>query len=146
MFDIFRRVYTILAPKKFFLLGACAVVVVVCGLLFSRLIVREDIRTMLPDGHTQVASDFELLSNSPFTQRLTITVSHPGGNPLTAARILADALQGTIFPQVVTGPATEISPVILTRLIHTAPGMLTANDIHTLEQKISPTRVHEALA
>jgi predicted exporter len=146
MFDIFRRVYTILAPKRFFLLGACAVVVVVCGLLFSRLIVREDIRTMLPDGHTQVASDFELLSNSPFTQRLTITVSHPGGNPLTAARILADALQGTIFPQVVTGPATEISPASLTRLIHTAPGMLTVKDIQTLKQKISPLRVHEALA
>ena len=145
MFDIFRRMYIFLAPHRSALLGALALVVIACGMLFSQLIVREDIRTMLPSGHTQIASDFELLRNSPFTQRLTITVSHPGGNPIQAARILADALRGTIFPHVVTGPATDISPASLTKLISAAPGMLTAQDIATLEQKIAPENIQASL-
>ena len=146
MFDVFNRMYTRLAPRRFFLLGCAAAVVILCGVLFSHIVVREDIRTMLPGGHTRVAEDFDLLGHSPFTKRLTITVSHPGGDPIAAAKLLAEALKSEIFPHVVTGPPTDISPAALLELIRLAPGMLTARDIDALNQKIVPENIRKALA
>ncbi|MFW5488900.1 MAG: MMPL family transporter [Desulfovibrio sp.] len=145
MFNVFNRLYRTFAPRRFLLLAVTAMLVCACGLLFSRLVVREDIRTMLPDGATKVAEDFALLRHAPFTQRLTITVSDPDGDPTTAATRLAQALQGDVFPQVVTGPPNDISPDFLTTLLEVAPGLLTPKDLDKIKATITPKDIRTIL-
>ena len=145
MFEFIGRLYTALAPKKNLLLVLTILVILVCGFRVAGLVVREDIRTMLPDGESRVVSDFELLQNAPFTRRMTITVSHPGGNPAEAAQLLAGALQGPVFPRVICGPGTDFSPHSLTGFIHKAPALLTRQDMPVLQEKTAPPHIRESL-
>lgn len=145
MTDLLAKLYDRLAPKRRAMLVVTAVVLCACGIVFSQLVVREDIRTMLPDGSSQVASDFELLRHAPFTQRMIITVAWPDGDPAQAASVLADALRGEVFPGVITGPPDSVSPEFLTRLLDIAPAVLTAEDMAMLEDYVQPEHARAAL-
>lgn len=147
MVHLFGRIYDFLAPRRFFLLAFCALVFCVCTVFVSRLVVLEDIRTMLPDDSGQIVSDLELLRLAPFAQRLTITVSHPGADPTLAANALANALRTQdVFTRVLTGPPGEISLDFLTRLLIAAPALLTDSDMDALGVLIEPENVRAALA
>lgn len=96
------------APRL--LLAGCAVFFGLCALFVSRIALREDIAAMLPD-EGRVASDFDLLRLAPFSRRLVVTVSHPGGDPAVASAILADALRAEgVFTDVLDKPGDGLSP------------------------------------
>ncbi|MGE4441645.1 MAG: MMPL family transporter [Desulfomicrobium sp.] len=142
MFHLVGRAYDFLGPRKGALLVLCALACLACSFFVSRLVVREDISTMLPDDSGRIASDFTLLRLAPFAQRLTITVSHPGADPTLAADTLAAALRrDPVFTRVLTGPPSDISLAFLTRLLPLAPTLLNEQDEKTLHTLITPAHV-----
>ena len=146
MYHLVGRAYDFLAPRRFSLLVFCALVCLACFFFVARLVVREDISTMLPDASGRIASDFALLRLAPFAQRLTITVSHPGEDPTQAATTLAAALrQENIFTRILTGPPSNISLSFLTTLLNLAPALLTEQDMEALHALTSPEQVRTAL-
>lgn len=146
MFHLVGRTYDFLGPRKGTLLVLCALACLACSLFVSRLVVREDISTMLPDDSGRIASDFALLRLAPFAQRLTITVSHAGANPIQAAEALATALRrDPVFTRVLTGPPSNISLTFLTKLLPLAPALLTEQDTKTLYALTDPEHVQTAL-
>lgn len=135
-----------LAPRRHLLLACCGALLCASLAFVSRMIVLEDIRTMLPDDSGHIAEDLDLLRMAPFAQRLTITVSHPGTDPTPGAKALAEALRGEgVFTRVLTGPPGEMSVNFLTRLLDAAPALLTGEDLHRLEARIEPGPVRAAL-
>ncbi len=146
MFHLVGRAHDFLAPRRGALLVLCALMCLACSLFVSRLVVREDISTMLPDDSGRIASDFTLLRLAPFAQRLTITVSHPGADPTLAAETLATALRrDPVFTRVLTGPPSTISITFLTKLLPLAPALLNEQDEKTLQALITPAHVQTAL-
>ena len=146
MFHLFGRAYDFLAPRRGSLLVLCALACLACSFFVSRLVVREDISTMLPDDSGRIASDFALLRLAPFAQRLTVTVSHTGANPTQAAETLATALRrDPVFTRVLTGPPSNISLTFLTKLLPLAPALLAKQDTKTLYALTDPEHVQAAL-
>lgn len=146
MFHLVGRAYDFLTPRRRALQVLCALVCLACFLFVSRLVVREDISTMLPDDSGRIASDLALLRLAPFAQRLTITVSHPDANPTLAAETLATALRrDPVFTRVLTGPPSNFSLTFLTKLLLLAPALTTEQDVKTLHALTDPANVQTAL-
>jgi predicted exporter len=146
MFKFFGLANDILAPRKYLLLACCGALFCACLFFVSRMVVLEDIRTMLPEDSGHIASDLELLRMAPFAQRLTITVSHPGTDPIPAATALADAMRREgLFTRVLTGPPGEMPFDFLSRLLTAAPALLTDADMAVLGARIELAQVQASL-
>lgn len=127
------------APRL--LLAGCAVFFGLCALFVSRTALREDIAAMLPD-EGRVAADFDLLRLAPFSRRLVVTVSHPGGDPAVASAVLVGALRAEgVFASVLDGPGGGLGPDFWNRLLDAAPSLLDEEDLRLLDQRLTPERV-----
>ncbi len=134
-----------LAPHRRVLFASTALLIAVCTVWLTRLVVREDIQTMLPESGT-IAEDFALLRQAPFARRLTVTVSHPGGNAATAARLLAESLRRQPeFTHVMTGPSRRMDVGFLARVPDLALALLDATDLRELENRLDIRSIHAAL-
>ncbi len=145
MFHGLGPLYSRLVPHRRGLFVATALLIAACTVCLTRLVIREDIQTMLPESGA-IAEDFAALRQAPFARRLTVTVSHPGGNAATAARLLAESLRRhPEFTHVMTGPSGRMDAGFLARVPDLAPVLLDATDLQTLKSRLDTQSIHAAL-
>ncbi len=69
---LLQRCYDYLACRRWLAVLLLVVLVGCCAGVLTRLSVNNDIRTLLPDGDSQVAREFELLGQAPMSRKLVI--------------------------------------------------------------------------
>ncbi|MFO7814065.1 MAG: MMPL family transporter [Pelovirga sp.] len=121
-----------------------------CGWNLSRLDIDDDIISMLPDGESRVARDFELLQQSPFARKVIIhlrtdsSASAPRLN--SATEQLRDELPEPWFVDPLSGPAQVQPQRLLTDLLQSLPLLLDETDLAHLEQRLDDEGVASVLA
>lgn len=145
MKEIVPALYLRLRPYKIPLLALVMMIGAACAVWSSHLVVREDIRTMLPEAPARIARDFSLLRETPFAQQLIVTISHPGSDPTIAATVFADALKSDTIPDVVTGPSGALPLDFLVDLCDFAPALFDTDDLAAIEKGLSSEHIRRAL-
>lgn len=132
-----------LHPRGRWLLLSTALCVALCAVLASRLIVREDVTSLMPTKPAALAEQFFLLREAPLLQGLTITVT--GDDPANLAETLAAALRGPVIPRVFSGKGVSFSPEILTGLCAAAPGLMESDQLAALPRLLDDDTVQRTL-
>jgi len=132
--------YNRLQGRRGWLVLALLAWLLLCGWNLSRLDIADDIVSMLPDGKSLVARDFELLQQSPFARKVVIhlradsTAAIPLLNAATAQ--LREALPEPWFIDPLSGPARIRSQVLLNNLLDSLPLLLDEDDLVQLEKRL----------
>ncbi len=146
---LFSALYRLFAPRRalLFLLTLLLLGTSLAGL--TRLEVREDIESMLPDDTSQVADDFRRLQQAPFARKVLISLHGSQitstATLLTAADGLAAALSPEYFSRAVTGPAMLENNRLPDWLESSLPQLLGANDLQRIDDGLTPARVQQQL-
>ncbi|MBW2431137.1 MAG: MMPL family transporter [Deltaproteobacteria bacterium] len=129
---LFAKIYHYFSPRRRILYSASMLGIVTCMLVFSRIDLNEDIRSMLPDNRSEAALDFRLLQQAPFTRKVIINLSRKGdagsSELLEAVDRLAEAMRPPFFANVVTGPSGPDIWELFFWLMEKQPNLATAQD------------------
>jgi predicted exporter len=121
-----------------------------CGWNLTRLDIEDDIVSMLPDGESRVARDFELLQQSPFARKVVIHLR--ADSPASASRLnsataqLREQLPEPWFVDPLSGPADAQPQRLLADLLHSLPLLLDETDLAHLEQRLDDEGIALTLA
>lgn len=146
---LFSAIYRVLVPRRplLYLLTLLLLGAGLAGL--TRLEVRDDIESMLPDDTSQVADDFRRLQQAPFARKVLISLQ---GTQITstatlfeAADDLASALSTEYFSRAVTGPALLENSRLPNWLEENLPLLLGEPDLKRVEAGLTPERVRQQL-
>ncbi|OHB32444.1 MAG: hypothetical protein A2X84_07950 [Desulfuromonadaceae bacterium GWC2_58_13] len=146
---LFAALYRLFAPRRalLFLLTLLLLGAGLTGL--TRLEVREDIESMLPDDTSRVADDFRRLQQAPFARKVLISLH---GSQITstatlleAADGLAAALSSEYFSRAATGPAMLENNRLPDWLETNLPLLLGADDRQRIADELTPERVRGRL-
>jgi uncharacterized protein len=146
---LFSAIYRLFAPRRtlLFLLTLLLLSAGLAGL--TRLEVREDIESMLPDDSSQVADDFRRLQQAPFARKVLINLhgdQRTGtATLLKAADGLAATLSPAYFSRAVTGPALLENSRLPEWLENNLPLLLGADELQRIADGLTPERVQEQL-
>ena len=132
IFTLFAKIYNFFSPLRRILYSATVLGIVACILVFSKINLREDIRSMLPDDQSEAALDFNLLQQAPFTRKVIINLSRGrdtgSSELLEAVDRLAEAMRPPFFANVVTGPSGPDFWELFFWLMEKQPNLATAED------------------
>lgn len=146
---VFSSCYTRLQHRRGWLLLMLLMLLLVSCWNLSRLQIEDSIATMLPDGKSSVARDFQLLQDAPFARKVVIhlrATSAAGTAQLSAAtETLLQALPEPLFSNPISGPARINQQRLLTELREVLPLLLDADDLARLEQRLSDEGVAAVL-
>ena len=79
---IVGNIYTKSVPFRKLIIGVTTIFIAACCFISSLLIVKEDIRSLLPTHPANIAKQFSLLTSAPFMRYSMVTVSNNGKNPI----------------------------------------------------------------
>lgn len=135
--------YRLLRPRANLVVGLCLAFVAASGLFASRLVVREDAATLVPESPQTLVDQFAVLRDAPFLRGLAVTVGGP--DPAGAADLLAQALRGPEFSFVYSGGA-GFSPETLADLCRFSPGLMSEEAFAALPERVTEEAVRVSLA
>lgn len=139
----FVSLYRFCLRKKYLLTALALLLLTVCGLFSARLAVREDITALMPTEPPGLAEQFAVLREAPFLQGLSIAVG--GDNPAQSAQVLSAALRSPEIPRVLSGPGQPFTPLSLTRLCRSIPGLMRADALAALLARLDEAPMRAAL-
>lgn len=137
------RLYLFFQRRPLALAAACLFAILFCGLLASRLAVREDISALLPTRPEGLARQFALLREAPLVQGLSIAVS--GEDPAALAAQLAERLRSPEIPEVITGLDAAFSPSLLLSLCAASPNLMDERALAALPAFLEESAIRSAL-
>lgn len=137
--------YVFFQSRRPALFAAVILACLACAVIASRLVVREDIRALLPSEPERLAESFTLLREAPFMRRLSITVGGAGHDPIVLADAFAEALRSEEIPRVITGPDLAPSPAMLTALCDVLPSLSDAEELSAFESILAPSAMRASL-
>lgn len=109
----------------------------------------ENISSLLPDGDSQVAQEFQLLQLAPFSRKLVINVSATEGTETTqllaATDLLRDALPSELFVNVISGPGEQLGAALLDRFGAYLPLLAEAEDYQKIDKKLTAQAIDQTL-
>jgi len=146
---VFSALYRLFAPRRAFLF-LLTLLLLGAGLAgLTRLQVREDIESMLPDDSSQAAADFHRLQQAPFARKVLISLhgsrTTSTATLLKAADALAAALSPEYFSRVVTGPKMLENQQLPDWLETNLPRLLGADDLQRIGAELTPEQVRRQL-
>jgi predicted exporter len=139
----FADLYRVSLPHVRLLTAAALLLLAVCALFDSRLEVREDITSLMPTEPADLAEQFALLREAPFTQGLNIAVG--GEDPSRSARLLSDALRSPEIPRVLSGSGRPFNPQLLPKLCRSIPGLMDTEAQASLPGRLEEDAMRTAL-
>ncbi|CAK7039128.1 MAG: hypothetical protein DELT_00705 [Desulfovibrio sp.] len=137
--------YGFFRVRRLALFVISAAVCILCFLAASRLIVREDVRALIPSEPPRFTESFTLLREAPFMRRLQITVGGPGQDAAALADTLADALRSEDIPRVITGPGVSPDPALLAALCDVLPSLLDTGEYPAIKELTTPDAMRASL-
>lgn len=137
--------YVFFQSRRPVLFAAVILACLACAVIASRLVVREDVRALLPSEPKRLAESFTLLREAPFMRRLSITVGGAGHDPIVLADAFAEALRSEEIPRVITGPGVSPSPAMLAALCDVLPSLLNAEELPAFEPVLAPSAMRASL-
>ena len=142
--------YNRLQGRRGWLVLVLLALLLLCGWNLTRLDIDDHIVSMLPDGESRVARDFELLQQSPFARKVVIhlradsSVSVPRLNAATTQ--LRDELPEPWFVDPLSGPAQIKRQQLLNSVLESMPLLLDEADLAQLEQRLDDEGIALTLA
>ncbi|HMB15157.1 MAG TPA: hypothetical protein VKN62_02485, partial [Pelovirga sp.] len=142
--------YNWLQGRRGWLVLVLLALLLLCGWNLTRLDIDDHIVSMLPDGESRVARDFELLQQSPFARKVVIhlradsSVSVPRLNAATTQ--LRDELPEPWFVDPLSGPAQIKRQQLLNSVLESMPLLLDEADLAQLEQRLDDEGIALTLA
>ncbi len=146
---LFASCYRFFAPRRGWLLLVLPGLGLLSGWQLVNLQMEENISALLPDGHSQVARDFQLLQQAPFARKLVINLR--AEKTVSTAQLLAatdrlrDALPPDLFVDALSGPGEQAGARLLNQLGSYLPLLLDTDDLAKLEKKLTPQAVDHQL-
>ncbi|AMV72124.1 MMPL family transporter [Desulfuromonas carbonis] len=145
----FAAAYRWLAPRRRWLFAVTLLVLVASAWAASSLRLEENIATMLPDGNSGVAEDFQLLQEAPFARKLVISVrADTGSDPARLPAVvdsLAAALDPGLFIHLASGPDQRLQTRLMPWLIDSLPNLASADDLAAMAKRLEGGGAGEAL-
>lgn len=142
--------YTRLQGRHGWLVLFLLALLALSGWNLSRLDIEDSIVSMLPDGKSQVARDFQLLQQSPFARKVVIHLradSTATSHLLNAATTqLREGLPEPWFIDPSSGPVRIQPQRLLNDLIESLPLLLDETDLAQLEQRLDDEGIELTLA
>lgn len=114
-------------PFRGAVLGITLFVVVGCLYFSSRLLVKEDVRELLPSSPPALAEQFSLLSAAPFMHYTIITVSDHGNDPVPLLRNLETSLTAAGLVTLKGPSPSLLTPHMLAQGLDYLPSLLPEN-------------------
>ena len=146
---LFAKLYLFFEGRRRILYAVTLVAIAVSILVFWRLDMHEDIRSMLPDDRSNAALDFELLQQMPFARKVIVNLEGgadiPEGKLIAAADQLAAAMTPPYFTQVLTGPGESVGWELFSWLITAESNLITDRDIKKIEQHLTSEHIQRCL-
>ena len=133
--------------RRWILYGVTIAIVAWSIWAFRDIQISEDIRSMLPDDQSDIAVDFDLLRNSPFTHKIIINLK--GGESdadlIETADRMAEVMTPPLFNRVVTGPTTDLGMDFFSWILQVLPNLTTPEDLERVLPELAPDRIHNRL-
>ena len=141
--------YVYFSPRKPIIFAATLASVMVSIVAFSHLNLHEDIRSMLPDDKSDVAMNFKLLQQAPFTRKVIINL-HGGADTSSSDLIeavdrLADTMTPPFFSRVVTGSGESINWDFFSWLVKAEPNLITDQDLVKIDRMLTAENTRRSL-
>jgi predicted exporter len=134
-----------LQKRKAASLAGCLALLLACAFFAHRLVVREDVRILLPDGETAAAIQLSYLRQAPFMRTLLITLGGGGHDPAMLANAVASSLRRSGADSVQTGPGGEPTPAALARICPLLPSMLPPADLISWGESLTDATIRALL-
>lgn len=148
-FSWFSKVYDFFSRRRKVLYLVVLVIVALCGFFLKNFNLREDLQPLLPAGRSRAAEDFRLLSQSPFLQKVLLTLEAQETMDLPAllqaADTLAQALSGPYFHRVQTGPGASSPEEFFSFLLQMTPMLFTEADRQKVSDHLTPEGIRSQL-
>ena len=116
----------------------------------SQIQIEESISAMLPDGKSQVAHDFQLLQQAPFSRQLVIHLTADSDidshDLLVATDQLRMALPAELFNEPLSGPGEMTTSPMFNQLGDYLPVLANAEDLQIIAAQLSPDEIDRSLA
>jgi len=141
--SIFARLYIFLHTQARLVIMGAVFLSLGAVIFTATLLVREDIRILMPQKPESLAAQFALLRDAPLLQGLSIAVGGP--DPANAAKLLAEALRSPEIPRIVAGAENVVSPSFVTGFCAAIPGLMDAQAMAKLPDRIAEAAVRDAL-
>ncbi|MBE0500949.1 MAG: hypothetical protein IBX47_05850, partial [Desulfuromonadales bacterium] len=141
--------YEKLQKKRGWLVLVLLLLALVSGWNLTQLKVEESIASMLPDGESRVASDFQLLQQAPFARKIVIHLR--GGEEIATQQLLAAtdqlraALPAELFSHPLSGPGALQSASLPMELGDYLPFLADAKDLQQMAQLLTPQEIDRSI-
>jgi len=149
MSSIVADLYLFFSRRKPLVFITTLAIIAISAIAFANLNLNENIESMLPDRKTDIALNFRLLQQAPFSRKVIVNLNKQAGtngNELVEITDrLAAAMTPPFFTRVVTGPGESLSLDFFTWFASVYPGLITGEDIKSIEQKLTAEKVRKAL-
>ena len=147
--QLFASCYKAFAARRSVPVLVLIVLLLICGWILGGIQINNDIRSLLPDGDSHVAKEFELLGQAPLSRKLVIQLHAaeevPRQQLLAETRRFAERLQesGEIRVQQLD---QQLMTALIGQLQDSLPLFLDAHDWTEIEAQLSPEKIDAALA
>jgi predicted exporter len=122
-----------------------AAAILACAFSSLKLVSRDDVGALVPDGRSRAAEYFAYMREAPFLHTLSITVGGEGTDP----RALSDALIGMLkrrgIPFAAGGPGTMFAAADPPRFLACLPALLPPERMALFGEKLNADAVRTAL-
>jgi uncharacterized protein len=144
-YAIFSRAFEFFLHRRILLYAIIAAVMALSAIALRSINLSEDVQPLLPDGTSDAATDFRLLQQAPFMQKVVVNLkADPEVDQkvlLEAADTLAGALTKPYYSRVVTGPEMAAPDEFFSWLLRAGPSLTTAKDIEKIRRLLTPENV-----
>jgi len=147
---LFANLYIRLQKRRGWLVLILLLLVLASLWNLSQLKVEESIASMLPDGKSRVASDFQLLQQAPFARKLVIHLR--ATEPIETTELLAatdrlrDALPAALFTHPLSGPGEIRTSPMFKELGTYLPFLADSDDLFQIAEQLTEERIDQSLA
>ena len=146
----FSRCYHRLQGRRGWLVLFLLLLLLVSFWNLTRVEIEDSITTMLPDGDSRVAQDFQLLQQAPFARKVVIHLRAENQEQAlllnSAVGQLREHLAEPWFVNPVSGPSQVNPQRLMSDLLEVLPLLFAAGDIEQLERRLDDEGVAAALA
>lgn len=146
----FSRCYTYLQERRGWLVLLLLVLLLVSFWNLTRVDIEDNISSMLPDGDSRVARDFQLLQQAPFARKVVIHLRADNEEQAvllnSATEELHERLPEPWFVNPISGPSRVNPQRLMSDLLEVLPLLFDAGDLEQLERRLDDEGISAALA
>jgi len=149
-YALFSLLYNFFSRHRIVLYAVTLAIVGGSMAAFTRVDLQENIQSMLPDDHSDVAIQFRLLEHAPFARKVFVNLNGPPGTSsrdlIEAGDRLAKSMNPPIFSHVVSSPLLGSGMGTFSWLMKVLPNLVTPQDMLKIETRLTPEKIRTRLS